>query len=155
MKASWSESATRKEVVAPLSVIVSAFAPVSDARKTLTPQLRTDCGDTDLMLIDLGCGKNRLGGSALAQVYDAVGDVTPDVVDAADRQFMQFRVGPVDDDLPIARQHGVPRHQLVDGPFGELGVRRRRRGVPGERRPRGDDGPVDDGGVQPRRAANH
>ena len=78
-----SEGAARKEVVAPLSLIVSAFAPVTDARKTLTPQLRTDCGDTDLLLIDLGRGRNRLGSSALAQVYDAVGDATPDVVDAA------------------------------------------------------------------------
>ena len=84
MKTSWSDKDGRKEVVAPLSLIVSAFAPVTDARKTLTPQLRTDCGDTDLLLIDLGCGLNRLGASALAQVYDATGDVTPDVVDADD-----------------------------------------------------------------------
>ncbi len=84
MKTSWSEAGVRKEVVAPLSLIISAFAPVTDATKTLTPQLRTDCGDTDLLLIDLGRGKNRLGGSALAQVYDVIGDVTPDVVDAAD-----------------------------------------------------------------------
>jgi phosphoribosylformylglycinamidine synthase len=88
MKTSWSEGGARKEVVAPLSLIISAFAPVSDARKTLTPQLRTDCGDTDLLLIDLGRGRNRLGASALAQVYDVTGDVTPDVVDAADlKQF--------------------------------------------------------------------
>ncbi len=84
MKTSWSDKDGRKEVVAPLSLIVSAFAPVSDARKTLTPLLRNDCGDTDLLLIDLGRGLNRLGGSALAQVYGAVGNVTPDVVDAAD-----------------------------------------------------------------------
>lgn len=84
MKTSWGEGGKRKEVVAPLSLIISAFAPVIDARKTLTPQLRTDCSDTELLLIDLGCGRNRLGGSALAQVYDATGDVTPDVVDAAD-----------------------------------------------------------------------
>jgi len=84
MKTTWHEGAARKEVVAPLSLIVSAFAPVTDARCTLTPQLRTDCGDTDLLLIDLGRGHNRLGASALAQVYDATGDATPDVVDAAD-----------------------------------------------------------------------
>ena len=88
MKTSWSEGVARKEVVAPLSLIVSAFAPVTDARKTLTPQLRTDCGDTALLLIDLGHGRGRLGGSALAQVYDAVGNTTPDVVDAAElKQF--------------------------------------------------------------------
>ena len=84
MKTAWIEGDSRKEVVAPLSLIVSAFAPVSDVRKTLTPQLRTDCGDTDLLLIDLGRGRSRLGGSALAQVYGATGDLTPDVVAAAD-----------------------------------------------------------------------
>jgi phosphoribosylformylglycinamidine synthase len=82
MKTTWNDGSTRKEVVAPLSLIVSAFAPVNDARRTLTPQLRTDCDDTDLLLIDLGGGRNRLGASALAQVYDAIGDATPDVVAA-------------------------------------------------------------------------
>ena len=57
-----------REMAAPLSLIISAFAPVSDVRRTLTPQLRTDLGDTDLVLIDLGQGRNRLGGSALGQV---------------------------------------------------------------------------------------
>ena len=61
-----------KEVVAPLSLIVSAFAPVEDARATLTPRLRTDAGETELVLVDLGDGKNRLGGSILAQVYSQV-----------------------------------------------------------------------------------
>src|SRR6185503_5803957 len=51
-----------KEMVSPLSLIVSAFAPMEDARATLTPQLRTDCGETELVLVDLGEGKNRLGG---------------------------------------------------------------------------------------------
>ncbi|MGH8757187.1 MAG: phosphoribosylformylglycinamidine synthase, partial [Burkholderiales bacterium] len=68
MKTGWEDNAKRKEVTAPLSLIVSAFAPVPDVTKTLTPQLRTDCGETELILIDLGNGKNRLGGSALAQV---------------------------------------------------------------------------------------
>jgi phosphoribosylformylglycinamidine synthase len=79
MKTVWEEGGERKSVVAPLSLIVSAFAPVQDARRTLTPQLRTDRGDTDLILIDLGRGKNRLGGSALAQVYDSLGNAVPDV----------------------------------------------------------------------------
>ena len=79
-----SDQGERKEVVAPLSLIVSAFAPVSDARRTLTPQLRRDCGETDLLLVDLGHGRNRLGGSALAQVYDAIGDRVPDVISAQD-----------------------------------------------------------------------
>jgi len=72
-----------KEVVAPLSLVVSAFAPVEDARATLTPRLRTDCGDTELVLIDLGRGQNRLGGSILAQVYRRFGERCPDADDAS------------------------------------------------------------------------
>jgi phosphoribosylformylglycinamidine synthase len=68
-----------KEVVAPLSLVVSAFARVVDARDTLIPQLRTDEGETELILIDLGAGRNRLGGSALAQVYKRVGNEAPDI----------------------------------------------------------------------------
>jgi phosphoribosylformylglycinamidine synthase len=75
------EGRVRKEVTAPLSLIVTAFAPCSDARLTLTPQLAADT-DTVVLLFDLGCGKNRLGGSALAQVYKQVGDIAPDVDDA-------------------------------------------------------------------------
>ena len=81
MKTAWSEDGTRREVTAPLSLIVSAFAPVTDARRTLTPQLRTDVGDTALVLLDLSRGQARLGGSALAQVYDQVGSEVPDVDD--------------------------------------------------------------------------
>jgi phosphoribosylformylglycinamidine synthase len=79
MKTTWSEAGVRKEVIAPLSLIVSAFARVTDVRKTLTPQLRLDCGGTVLVLLDLGAGKNRLGGSALAQVYGQTGGAAPDV----------------------------------------------------------------------------
>ncbi|HUQ77002.1 MAG TPA: phosphoribosylformylglycinamidine synthase [Burkholderiales bacterium] len=79
MQTSWDG----KEVVAPMSLIVSAFAPVEDARHTLTPQLRTDAGDTELVLIDLGCGKNRLGGSILAQTNTGFGDTCPDLDDPA------------------------------------------------------------------------
>jgi phosphoribosylformylglycinamidine synthase len=82
MKSSWQEGEIRKAVTAPLSLIVTAFAPVSDASKTLTPQLLPDL-DSVLLLIDLGAGKNRLGGSALAQVYGEVGKVAPDVDDAS------------------------------------------------------------------------
>ncbi len=83
MKTVWEEGGQKKEVTAPLSLIISAFAPCVDARQTLTPCLRTDAGDTDLILIDLGQGKNRLGGSALAQVYKQIGNDAPDVVSAA------------------------------------------------------------------------
>ena len=78
MKTTWKEGEQAKAVTAPLSLIVTAFAPCSDARKTLTPQLVADT-DTVVLLFDLGAGKNRLGGSALAQVYKQVGDVAPDV----------------------------------------------------------------------------
>ncbi|HYD58308.1 MAG TPA: phosphoribosylformylglycinamidine synthase, partial [Burkholderiales bacterium] len=70
-----------KEVVAPLSLCVSAFAPVDDARATLTPRLRTDLGETELVLVDLGRGRNRLGGSILAQVYGQLGNEAPDLDD--------------------------------------------------------------------------
>ncbi|HEY6044680.1 MAG TPA: phosphoribosylformylglycinamidine synthase subunit PurQ, partial [Nitrosospira sp.] len=69
----------KKTVTAPVSLIVSAFARVADARNTLTPQLRTDCGETELILIDLGAGRNRLGASALAQVYKQIGNEAPDL----------------------------------------------------------------------------
>jgi phosphoribosylformylglycinamidine synthase len=82
MKTAWSEDGARREVTAPLSLIVSAFAPVTDARRTCTPQLRADAGDTVLLLLDLAGGKARLGGSALAQVYGQVGSEAPDVDDA-------------------------------------------------------------------------
>ena len=81
MSTAWEDNGAGKRVTAPLSLIVSAFAPVTDARRTLTPQLRTDRGDTELILVDLGHGANRLGGSALAQVYAQVGDRGPDVDD--------------------------------------------------------------------------
>jgi phosphoribosylformylglycinamidine synthase len=83
MKTVWDDAGEKKAVTSPISLVVTAFAATPDARKTLTPQLRTDFGDTKLILIDLGAGKNRMGGSALAQVYGAVGNQAPDVDDAA------------------------------------------------------------------------
>jgi len=85
MRTKWEESGedlgTAKQVTAPLSLIVTAFAAVEDVRRTLTPQLRPDAevGETELLLIDLGQGRNRLGGSALAQVHGVSGDAVPDV----------------------------------------------------------------------------
>jgi phosphoribosylformylglycinamidine synthase len=81
MRTKWEEQGTAKQVTAPLSLIVTAFAAVEDVRRTLTPQLRSDAevGETELLLIDLGQGRNRLGGSALAQVYGVSGDAVPDV----------------------------------------------------------------------------
>jgi len=71
MKMSWRDGAEEKGVVAPLSVVMSGFAPVSDVRRTLTPELKTV--ESALVLIDLGEGKNRMGGSALAQVFEQDG----------------------------------------------------------------------------------
>ena len=88
MSTVWNDPATRqrKRVTAPVSLIVSAFAAVADVRKTLTPQLQTDpaLGETTLLLIDLGRGQNRLGGSILAQVVSQMGTEPPDVDHAAD-----------------------------------------------------------------------
>ncbi len=80
MRTAWNDAGDDKQVVSPLSLIVTSFAPVQDVRRTLTPQLRLDEGvETELLLIDLGDGANRLGGSALAQVYGSVGESGPDV----------------------------------------------------------------------------
>jgi phosphoribosylformylglycinamidine synthase len=90
MKTAWEDKSdnkycgTRKEVISPLSLVISAFARVTDVRKTLTPQLQTDSGETELILVDLGSGRNRLGGSALAQAYKQIGDTAPDLVGSGD-----------------------------------------------------------------------
>ena len=85
MKTVWDQADGTKtrhyEMAAPLSLIISSFAIVEDVRNTLTPQLITDKGDSDLILIDLGKGKNRLAASALAQVYSQVGAHPPDLND--------------------------------------------------------------------------
>ncbi|HET7730982.1 MAG TPA: phosphoribosylformylglycinamidine synthase [Usitatibacter sp.] len=85
MKTTWKDPATGedKAVTAPMSLVVSAFARVDDVRRTLTPQLRTDAGETELLLIDLGGGRNRLGGSVLAQVHSQLGNEAPDLDDPA------------------------------------------------------------------------
>ncbi|MDU7786469.1 MAG: phosphoribosylformylglycinamidine synthase, partial [Aggregatibacter aphrophilus] len=82
MKTTWQENGEQKSVTSPLSLIISAFARVEDVRKTVTPQLRTDKGQSRLLLVDLGEGNNRLGATALAQVYAQLGDKPADVVNA-------------------------------------------------------------------------
>jgi phosphoribosylformylglycinamidine synthase len=83
MRTTWEERGEKRAVTAPLSLIVSAFAPVTDVRRALTPELRADgdvdVTDTELLLVDLGGGKDRLGGSCLAQVYGQLGDEPPDL----------------------------------------------------------------------------
>ncbi len=73
MKTVWQVHGEDRVMASPLSLIISGFAPVRDVRRTLTPQLRRDQGDTDLILIDLGKGANRLGASSLTQVYKQLG----------------------------------------------------------------------------------
>ena len=83
MRTRWrAEDGEQREVASPTSLIVTAWAPVEDVRRALTPQLRTDLGDTTLILIDLGEGRHRLAGSALAQVTQQLGDAVPDLADA-------------------------------------------------------------------------
>ncbi|MGI9047372.1 MAG: phosphoribosylformylglycinamidine synthase, partial [Burkholderiales bacterium] len=83
MKTTWRDGDRAKAVIAPLSLVISAFAPISDVRKVLTPQWRIDIESSVLLLADLGAGRNRLGGSALAQSYRSLGNVAPDIDDPA------------------------------------------------------------------------
>ncbi|WVN84911.1 phosphoribosylformylglycinamidine synthase [Cryptococcus depauperatus CBS 7841] len=84
MSMKWlSEKGESKQVTAPLSLIVTAFAPVDDVEKTWTPVLRTDKGETVIVFVDLAQGKQRLGGSAVAQVFNQLGDESPDVEEAS------------------------------------------------------------------------
>ena len=84
MATRWNDEGVDKSVTSPLSLIVTGFAPVTDIRQTLTPQLRMDKGTTDLILIDLGRGQNRMGASILAQTHGKLGKHAPDVDDAED-----------------------------------------------------------------------
>ncbi|WP_179990328.1 phosphoribosylformylglycinamidine synthase [Acinetobacter sp. YH1901141] len=77
MRTTWNDEGVDKSVTSPMSGVITAFAPVTDARKTLTPELKNT--DSVLVRIDLSKGQFRLGGSILAQVYKAIGSVTPDV----------------------------------------------------------------------------
>lgn len=79
MKTRWQEGDEQREMTSPLSLVITAFARVEDVRHTVTPQLRTDKGETELLLIDLGNGHNALGATALAQVYRQLGDKPADV----------------------------------------------------------------------------
>lgn len=84
MRTQWSEGSDKKKVTSPVSLIVSAFASLSDVRGTLTPQLNATETDTTLVLIDLGKGQNRMGGSILGQTLEQSGNVVPDVDDPKD-----------------------------------------------------------------------
>lgn len=81
MRTRWNDEGAAKQVTAPVSLIVTAFATLADVRGTLTPQLQP--GDTTLVLIDLGQGRTRMAGSMLAQVLNQFGDEVPDLDDPA------------------------------------------------------------------------
>ena len=78
MKTVWQENGEQKSVTSPLSLVITGFAPVADVRKTVTPELK-NVADSVLLLVDLGFGKARMGGSALAQVYNETGGEAPDI----------------------------------------------------------------------------
>ncbi|WP_308073741.1 phosphoribosylformylglycinamidine synthase [Neisseria polysaccharea] len=80
MKTVWQDGEEKKSVVSPLSLIISAFAPVQDVRKTVTPELK-NVGDSVLLFVDLGFGKARMGGSAFGQVYNNMTGDAPDLDD--------------------------------------------------------------------------
>jgi len=80
MKTVWQDGEEKKSVVSPLSLIISAFAPVKDVRKTVTPELK-NVEDSVLLFVDLGFGKARMGGSAFGQVYNNMSGEAPDLDD--------------------------------------------------------------------------
>ncbi|HVN44552.1 MAG TPA: phosphoribosylformylglycinamidine synthase [Steroidobacteraceae bacterium] len=110
MRTTWSEAGVQKSVVAPVSLIISAFAPVQDARATLTPALQLDERPTSLWLIDLAAGRSRLGGSAVAQVYGELGDEPADLDDP--QRLVQLAAA-----LAELRRHALLRayHDRSDG----------------------------------------
>ncbi len=109
MKTVWEASGKERTVTAPLSLIISAFGRVQNVHKTLTPQLRPDI-DGELILIDLGKGQNRLGASALTQVFSETGHHVPDLDDPS--QFRSFF-----ETLQLLNERGliVAYHDRSDG----------------------------------------
>ncbi|MGN2254368.1 phosphoribosylformylglycinamidine synthase [Frateuria sp. GZRe12] len=81
MQTVWQAGEQPQRTVAPVSLVITGFARVDDVRRTLTPQLKLDRGDSELWLIDLGAGRDRLGGSVLMQVFNRAGGVPPDLDD--------------------------------------------------------------------------
>ena len=79
MSTMWRDDSGERKVVSPVSPIITAFAPVEDAGSSLVPMLRTDIGGSSLLLVDLGYGANRLGGSALALSHQRLGAAPPDL----------------------------------------------------------------------------
>ncbi|MBB3168223.1 phosphoribosylformylglycinamidine synthase [Simiduia aestuariiviva] len=127
MRTAWQEDGEDKSVTAPLSLVITAFAPVLDVRQTVTPEFNTQCGDSDLLLVDLGVGKNRLGGSILAQVFNELGEQPADL-DAPEllKAFFNVMQSLLADDIVLAyhdRSDGGLFATLVEMAFaGNTGV---------------------------------
>ncbi len=92
MRTTWQYEGQDKSVTSPVSLIITGFAPTADVQKTLTPELNTT-DETVLILIDLGQGSTRLGGSALAQVYNQLGDSAPDAEASVLKSFFKTLTG--------------------------------------------------------------
>ncbi|MGE5169002.1 MAG: phosphoribosylformylglycinamidine synthase, partial [Rudaea sp.] len=109
MRTTWRDGEADKSVTAPVSLIVSAFASIDDARACLTPRLRLDRGATTLVHLDVAGGRRRLGASALAQVYDRLGNDAPDVTPSSLAAFFAL----------VQRLHAQERllayHDIGDG----------------------------------------
>jgi len=105
MKTAWLDNKEEKAVVSPVSLIVSAFAPVFDARKTLTPTLNRNLKESGLIYIDLGLGKNRLGGSSFNLVFNEVGDIPPNLEDAKTLKTFFHMIQTLKDENMIEAYH--------------------------------------------------
>ncbi len=110
MKTAWREGGIDRAVVAPVSLIVSAFAPVRDARRTWTPALRTDAGATRLLHVALNGTRQRLGGSIFAQVHGELGDECPDLDKPARLVAFAAALGALRD-----AGHVLAYHDVSDG----------------------------------------
>ncbi|MDR2580791.1 MAG: phosphoribosylformylglycinamidine synthase [Fibromonadaceae bacterium] len=86
MSMNWKSNGEKKTVTAPVSLIVSAFAPCEDVCKSLTPELQ-NIENTILILADLGQGKNRMGGSIACEVFNEFGGECPDANPELLKQF--------------------------------------------------------------------
>ncbi|WOT06960.1 phosphoribosylformylglycinamidine synthase [Shewanella youngdeokensis] len=105
MKTAWDDNGVQKTVTSPMSLVITAFGVVQDVRNTVTPELRTDKGDSELLLVDLGLGQNRLGGSCLAQVYSELGDIAPDLDNSATLKGFFEVIQPLVADKAIMAYH--------------------------------------------------
>jgi len=103
MRTRWSEEGQAKQVTAPVSLIVTAFATLADVRPTLTPQLQP--GDTTLILIDIGNGRNRMAGSMLAQVLNQFGDEVPDLDEPAQLKALVNAINQLRNDGKLLAYH--------------------------------------------------